>query len=46
MQRFLIGSKAGAMSPDRETNTQTIGLQKDTDLKSQLAALTAILTAT
>lgn len=45
-QRFLIGSKAGAMSPDRETNAQTIGLQKDTDLKSQLAALTAILTAT
>jgi hypothetical protein len=34
------------MSPDRETNAQTRGLLKDTDIKSQLASLTAILTAT
>ena len=34
------------MSPDRETNAQTRGLLKDTDIKSQLTSLTAILTAT
>ena len=34
------------MSPDRETNAQTLGLQKDADPKLQLASLTAIFTAT
>ena len=34
------------MRPDRETNAQSLGLQRDTDPKLQLASLTAILTAT
>jgi len=34
------------MSPDRETNDQTRGLQRNTDPKLQLASLTAIFTAT